>query len=240
MATTTWHIEEKKFLQAIHDIKIPNQKLDDVEYVLLKTKADFDKISSGGGCYWIWTNEPVVHTLHKNPTPNKFDNGEIIYNGIAKDDVKGRINHHLLGHVDAGWSGISMDVYFGTTTSHRKKGFSNSGKVPYLMEEITLKRGNKRSGTKKGDIINVYKPIRGIDDLLKIQLSEPEIEFINQNINTSIHFRNGIDIFEPKHKPYEYRAYFITGLNSLYLDFIEKRWRELYGLPKLCSYKSGR
>jgi len=222
-------------LQAIQNVKIPNETLDDVDFVILKNESDFDKIPTGGGCYWIWTNEPVVHTLHKNKTPKPFNNGAIIYNGIAKDDVKGRIRHHLLGNADAGWSGISMDIYFGTTQSHRKKGLSPTGKVPYLVEKSIIKRGDK-----KGDDIDVHKSIRLVEDFLKIHLSEQEKTFINENAAPKIHFRNGINIFENKHQPYDFCAYFITGLNSLYLDFIEKKWREEYGLPKLCSYKSGR
>lgn len=240
MATNLWQTEEQKFLQAIQDVRIPNETLDDVDFVILKDQSDFDKISKGGGCYWIWTNEPVIHTLHKNEIPKQFNNGEIIYNGIAKDDVKSRIKHHLSGHIDAGWSGISMDVYFGDTQSHRKKGLSQSGKVPYLKEKIVMKRGNSKSKSKKGNEIEIYKPIRLVEDLLKIHLSEDEKAFINQNTASKIHFRNGINIFEPKHSAYEFRAYFITGLNSLYLDFIEKKWRKIFGLPKLCSYKSGR
>ncbi len=84
-------------LPAIRDVEIPNSALDQVDFVDLEAKEDFEKIPSGGGCYWIWTNEPVNHSLHKNSTPSPFDDGEIIYNGIAKDDVKGRIFHHLLG-----------------------------------------------------------------------------------------------------------------------------------------------
>src|SRR6185312_897683 len=208
MATNVWKTEEQKFLQAIQNVKIPNKTLDEVDFVILKKASDFDKIDSGGGCYWIWTNEPVIHTLHKNKAPEQFDSGEIIYNGIAKDDVKGRIKHHLLGHVDAGWSGISMDVYFGDTQSHRKKGLSQSGKVPYLKEKFILKRGNKKLGNKRGDEIEIYKPIRLVGDLLKIHLSEEEKAFISQNGTSKIHFRNGIDIFDVKHQPYEFRAYF--------------------------------
>ena len=239
MITNIWHSEEQKFLQAIQDVKIPNATLENVDFIVLKSRLDFDLIPTGGGCYWIWTNEPVIHTLHKNENPEQFNGGEIIYNGIAQDDVKGRIKHHLLGHVDAGWSGLSMDVYFGDTQSHRKKGLSENGKVPFLKEKAILKRGNKKSGAKKGDEIQFYKPIRLIDDFLKIHLSDQEKAFINSIGTPRIHFRNGIDIFEAKHQPYEFRAYFITGLNSLYLDFIEKEWRK-FGLPKLCSYKSGR
>lgn len=217
MANSYWLEQEKKFLDAIKDVEIPNQNLNNVDFKLLKTSADINSIPSGGGCYWIWTNEPVKHSLHKHKTPDSFDRGEIIYNGIAKDDVKGRIFHHLFGFEDAGWSGISLDIYTNKSVSHRKKACSPTGKVPYLHNQ----------------------PIKTKNQLLQLSLSENEKEYINGYNGDVFYFRNGVNITEEKHKNYDYRAYFITGLTSLYLEHIEKTWRE-FGLPKLCSYSSGR
>lgn len=240
MANDIWQQEEQKFLQAIQNVKIPNANLDDVAFVVPKLSADIDDIPIGGGCYWIWTNEPVRHSLHKNKIPDKFDNGEIIYNGIAKDDVRGRVKHHLFGDVDAGWSGISLDIYFGDTISHRKKALSEKGKVPYIIAQKIVKRGNKKNGLIKGDEIDIFKPIRSKEDFEKLYLSEEEkTQLINADAGKTF-FRNGIDLTEAKHSSYEYRVYFITGLSSLYLEFIEKKWRDDNGLPKLCSYSSGR
>lgn len=240
MANEVWQQEEQKFLQAIQDVKIPNAKLEDVAFVIPKTLADLNQIPDGGGCYWFWTNEPVLHSLHKNKTPESFDNGEIVYNGIAKDDVKGRVKHHLFGHVDAGWSGISLDIYFGDTISHRKKAFSEKGKVPYIKSTIISKRGNSKKGIVKGNEIEVFRPIRSKDDFTKIYLSDHEKEQLQGIAAEKIYFRNGIDLTEAKHQNFEFRVYFITGLSSLYLEFIEKKWRDDNGLPKLCSYSSGR
>lgn len=142
MANEIWQQEEKKFLAAIQDVKIPNSQLGDVPFITPGSIDDFEGIPESGGCYWIWTNEPVLHSLHKNNTPPSFDGGEIIYNGIAKDNVPGRARHHLLGDVEAGWSGISLDVFFGETTSHRKKALSEKGKVPYIKEEYKIKKSN--------------------------------------------------------------------------------------------------
>ena len=200
-------------------VKIPDSKLSNVEFVNLKNKKDFDKIPKKGGCYWIWTNEPVLHSLHKKPTPQKFNNGEIIYNGIAKDDVSGRIKHHLLGDIDAGWSGISVDILPKNVKSHRKKAMSREGKVPFL--------NGKRINSK--------------DILLDLNLSNKEKKEIIKSNSKVFYFRNGIDIFEPKHKKHIWRVYFIVGLNSMsYIDIIEKKWRSSFGIPKLCSYISGR
>jgi hypothetical protein len=217
MANSYWLEQEKKFLDAIKDVEIPNQKLTNVDFILLKTSADVNSIPSGGGCYWIWTNEPVKHSLHKHKTPDIFDSGEIIYNGIAKDDVKGRIFHHCFGFEDAGWSGISLDIYTKKSVSHRKKACSQTGKVPYLNNQ----------------------PIKTKNQLMQLYLSENEKNYINGNEGDVFYFRNGINITEEKHINYDFRAYFITGLTSLYLEHIETKWRE-FGLPKLCSYSSGR
>ena len=144
MANEIWQQEEQKFLQAIKDVKIPNASLDDVAAVIPKNISDLDTIPQSGGCYWIWTNEPVKHSLHKNPTPTPFDNGEIIYNGIAKDDVRARVKHHLFGQADAGWSGISLDIYFGDTISHRKKALAQKGKVPFIIEKKIASKASKK------------------------------------------------------------------------------------------------
>lgn len=217
MTNNYWLEQEKIFLEAIKDVEIPTNTLNNVDFTLVKSSNDLDSIPSGGGCYWIWTNEPVKHSLHRHKTPNLFEGGEVIYNGIAKDDVKGRVLHHLFGSEDAGWSGISIDIYTKGSVSHRKKACSPSGKVPYLINE----------------------PIRNKEQLLKLHLSENECNYIKKNDFEVYFFRNGINITEAKHNIYGFKVFYITGLTSLYLEHIEKQWRG-FGLPKLCSYSTGR
>jgi hypothetical protein len=217
MSNSYWLEQEKKFLKAISNVDIPNEILDRVDFVGIKDHNDLSRISNGGGCYWIWTNEPVVHSLHNNPTPKSFDGGEIIYNGIAKDDVRGRVFHHLFGFEDAGWSGISMDIYRKPSTSHRKKACSPKGKVPFINKV----------------------PIRSKKLLLKLYLTKEEKIFIKNSKQSVFYFKNGINLYEEKHKLFSFKVYFITGLTSLYLELIEKEWRK-NGLPKLCSYLTGR
>ncbi len=217
MSNSYWLEQEKKFLKAISNVDIPNEILDRVDFVEIKDHNDLSRISNGGGCYWIWTNEPVTHSLHNNLTPKSFDGGEIIYNGIAKDDVRGRVFHHLFGFEDAGWSGISMDIYRKPSTSHRKKACSPKGKVPFINKV----------------------PIRSKERLLKLYLTKEEKVFIKNSKQNVFYFKNGINLYEEKHKPFSFGAYFITGLTSLYLELIEKEWRK-NGLPKLCSYLTGR
>ena len=239
MANSYWIEQEKKFLKAIENVEIPNSNLDKVDNIIIKNPDDLNSIPNGGGCYWIWTNEPVYHSLHKHNFPTPFEKGEIIYNGIAKDDVKGRILHHLFGDIDAGWSGISIDIYSKQSLSHRKKALSKKGKVPYILEKKTLKRGNKKGGLKKGNVIKVHCPVRSKDKLLKLFLSETERNYIKNTNYKEYFFRNGINITDDKHKRFNFKIYFITGLSTLYLEYIEKKWRE-NGLPKLCSYSTGR
>ncbi len=217
MANNYWLEQEKIFIDALKDIEIPNEKLDKVDFKLIKSNSDLNLIPSGGGCYWIWTNEPVNHSLHKHKTPNIFHGGEVIYNGIAKDDVKGRIFHHLFGFEDAGWSGISLDIYTKNSVSHRKKACSPSGKVPFIKN----------------------LPIREKAQLLQLHLSNEENEYINNSNFDIFYFRNGIDIMDNKHVHHDFKVFYIIGLTSLYLEYIEKHWRE-FGLPKLCSYSTGR
>ncbi len=217
MANNYWLEQEKVFLKAISGVEVPNEKLENVDSILIKSIADINSIPSGGGCYWIWTNEPVKHSLHKHNTPKLLNGGEIIYNGIAKDDVKGRIFHHLFGFEDATWSGISLDIYTKNSVSHRKKACSPLGKVPYTNN----------------------KPIRNKTQLLELNLFDYEKDFIQMNNFDVFYFRNGINIADRKHIDNDFQIYFIIGLTSLYLEHIEKQWRE-FGLPKLCSYSLGR
>lgn len=241
MANEIWQQEEIKFLKAIEDVKIPNAILDDVAFVTLKSIDDLEIIPQGGGCYWIWTNEPVLHTFHKNTIPRPFNDGEIIYNGIAKDDVRSRVKHHLFGDIHAVLSGISLDIYFGNTLSHRKKALSVSGKVPFIKTKKAITRGNKNKGLSKGDEIDFYIPIRTREDCMKLYLSDNEKIDLRNLTDDRIYFRNGINITDPKHQGFDFKVYYITGLSSLYLDFIEKKWRyDNKWLPKLCSYSSGR
>jgi len=226
-----WKKEEGKFKKLETKVKIPDMSLNKVDSVVLKTENDFERIPKTGGCYWIWTNEPVKHRFHQNKIPKKIHGGEIIYNGVAKDNVQNRIIHHLLGEPNAGWSGISLDIYYKKSVSHRKKMMSAKGKAPYV--ECSP---NSRNGKKNDEL----RPIRGKKLLFKLFLSKKEKSFLKKSNKKEYYFRNGVGIFEPKHRRYKFKVYFITGLETLYTEYIEKKWREKFGLPKLCSYSSGR
>ena len=224
---TIWKQEAAKFKELEAQIKIPGRSLGKVDSVLLQKQDDIGKIPNVGGCYWIWTNEPVKHRFHRHRIPKKVRDGEIIYNGIAKDNIRIRIKRHLFGEVDAKWSGISLDIWQGDPTSHRKKAMATAprAKVPYL--DLQDKSCN-------------YECIRDKNALLRLFLSQTENDYIRNSNDDSYYFRNGINVLDDKHKDYSFRVYYIAGLESLYAGFVEKKWREKFGLPRLCTYSSGR
>jgi hypothetical protein len=229
-----WKKQEQKFIRLTKTAVFPSSNLKKVDFVDIKNITDFDKIPQEAGCYWIWTNEKIIHTFHKDKIPEGITNriegkrirGEIIYNGVGQG-ISGRIKNHLLGKIKAGWSGVSIDIYFGRVKSHKKKAMSKKGKVPFVNLKI--------SSANKSLI-----PIMTKELLLKLNLSRKEKRYIKTTNKNTVYFRNGINIFEPKHKKYKFRVYYIAEINPLYISFIEKKWREKYGRPKLCYYKEGR
>lgn len=211
------YLLEKNFI-------IPDYELKSVPWVEVDDIQSLNEIPNKGGAYWIWTDEAINHKLHKNEIPAMFKGGRIIYNGVAKDNVRSRIFNHLFGDEENGWSAISIDLYKHISNSHRKKAMStstsNQVRVAYLQN-------NTRINTK--------------DKLKELHLNEQEVAYIDKTDYQEYYFRNGIDRREEKHKTHRFIVYFIAELNSTtYLEFLEKRWRKLYGLPQLCSYISGR
>ena len=201
---------------------VPKEDLSDVDCVTIKSFEDFDKIPKEGGVYFIHTTEPIHHAMHKHKIPKIFNNGKIIYNGIAKDDVSSRIKRHLGNDVSEGMSAISIDILCETSPkSHTKLAMSKNKKHSPFIE-------NKR--------------IKSIEDLNKMNLSEKERNWISNNLKDEYFLFNGINVIDnDKHNKYEWTVYFITGIKSKsYIDFIEHKWRELHGMPQLCSYSSGR
>ena len=201
------------------NLRVPNGVLSFVNFINIRDENDLLKIPKEGGCYWIWTNESILHSFHLHITPSKFDGGEIIYNGIAKDDIRGRIKKHLFGIPNEPMSAISVDIlledYKG---SHRKKAIADKGRTAFFARERILNRNT----------------------LLLLNFTDVEKKFI-ENSTHSIFFRNGINITDDKHHKHQYRVYYLCGFKSAsYGDIIEKKWREQNGLPKLCTYKKGR
>jgi len=220
-----WLDEDKRVNDLEETLKIPDISLSDVPSVLITKETDLNQIpEKEGGCYWIWTDESVNHKLHKNKIPSKINGGRIIYNGIAKDDVRGRVKHHLFGEIGQGWSGISMDLLFDNPKSHAK-----------------LAMTTQKESRKKVAFLLDNRKINNKILLLELSLAENEKAFVEKTKNDEIYFRNGINVTEKKHRGHKFVVYYITGLKSMtYLEFIEKAWRQKYHTPQLCSYISGR
>lgn len=215
-----WLKRDAKFSAFERSMSAPSFDLKNVPYVNIKKASDLENIPNKGGCYWIWTNEKIVHTLHTRELPKKFDGGEIIYNGIAKDNIQGRIKNHLFSDPQASWSGISVDILKNTAKSHRKKAMSKR-----RSEKIAYHKNQK---------------ICDKNQLLRLSLSKEERAYVKKTNTSVFYFRNGINIEEDKHKKNKFRVYFIVEIESAgFLAFIEKTWRDK-GLPRLCSYISGR
>ncbi len=225
--TNIWIEQDKRVIDFESTLPIPDKDLSNVPSILVKKPTDLDVIPPKGGCYWIWTDEPVKHKFHKGKIPDKViynsKEGSIIYNGIAKDNIKARLTHHLFSDQNQGWSGISMDIIPSEPVSHAKKAMSisnNKSKVALLLD-----------GTR----------INTVQLLSELPLSPSERGFIKTPYRSVFYFRNGINVRDEKHIIFDFVVFYITGLESKsYLEYLEKKWREEYNLPQLCSYKSGR
>ncbi len=87
--------------------------------------------------------------------------------------------------------------------------------------------------------------IRTKEQLLQLNLSIEERRYIESNDFKNFYFRNGINVFDDnldiKHSKYIFKVFYVAGLKSVsYVDLIEKKWRANFGLPRLCTYHSGR
>ena len=227
-----WQIEDKELQSKIANAKIPSLRLCGVKYIDVKIKDDLEKIPKTLGCYWIWTSEEVRHSFNNNRHPKPFSkkingkklNGEIIYNGIA-DSIRARIDNHLFSPMEAGRSGISLDVYMG----NKRRGISHKKKIFKFVSGKKIKLPSIKG-----------KQISSKAMALRLKLSTSEKSFINRQTQGTIYFRNGIDITERKHKRNIFRVFYISNVSHFYRDLLEKKWRDKCGEPKLCSYSVGR
>ena len=201
------------------------------------------KIPNRPGNYWILTNEPIIHSLNPdfNHRPKKIEyNGQelnVIYNGQG-DTIRTRINAHLYRPKTKGlsdMSGISVDITNlyeqSTPISHNKCLYmkKNSGKGKKLPYHENLKRSI--------NYIDV-KEICSDDDLDDVKNYCKKLDE-----DSTIYFKNGIDVNEEKHKKYIWLVIYYDMNKVIYhpfSDIIEQEWRRINGSPILCSYKCGR
>lgn len=233
--------DNKSFEDFLSNLKVPDSQLSDILYVDIKCEKDFNKIPKGGGCYWIATSEVILHSKHVNKFPavlkTNDENLEIVYNGMAQDDIRGRIKRHLNspgfkekdGRYDAGQSGISVDILIldnlKPPRSHCKYLLNKpKSKTPYVKD------------VKTGD----FKTIKEKSQMYSLSLSDKEKDYLDGSNSNVEYMKNGICVFEDKHVNHVWRVYYISPICRQYTDYIESTWRQRHGSPRLNTYISGR
>lgn len=225
--TRKFQFSSKQMAEDQKKYAVPARNLSDLPYVDIKSEKDFKMIPNTGGAYWIVTDEKIPHAMNKyHNTRVVLDAGEVIYNGMAKDDVRARIKAHLNRIDDKGMSAISVDILPYIATSHTKLMIheNNRKKLAYfngikitIIDDVTL---NQYSKSNQQNIKNV--------------LNDPK------NTNNAVWFRSGINVLDDNHSIYNWRVYYLTDVTRTYADFTECEWRRLYGQPRLNSYVDGR
>lgn len=221
------------FLDKIHNkiyvIDVPDSKLTGVPSIHIQGARDIEKIPKIQGIYWIATNEPIAHCLNRgvNLPNNLNEHFRIIYSG-SSCDMRNRAKQHLLRtHGAYGtMSGISVDILQSAPTnksSHTKCLWSpaNNKKIPKLLK------------SKK-----YVRPLIKEDIIRNMHLLPEEQYYISKT--DEIFFKNGINVQDEKHLPYQWIFYYLPVSSHSIRDFVEIEWRKLYGIPILCSYNEGR
>jgi len=214
----------------IHIIQVPDAKLTGISSICIRSMKDIELIpKKTPGIYWISTNEPINHCLNKGVNlPFKMDdNFQVVYSG-SSSDIRSRAKQHLLrvNGMYGTMSGISVDILQSQPTSkssHAKCLWSNSKnkKIPKL-----LKSGKYNKPLNKKDIIDI------------VNLSSDEKNYLSKL--DEIFFKNGINVEDVKHLPYEWIFHYAPVMNHNIRDYLEIQWRKLHGIPLLCSYSEGR
>jgi len=233
--TSIWYKEQKKiqdFLSA--SISIPDETLTDVDFATMKSPDNLVQVPKVGGVYFIWTDEPITHSLNGNDGCIPFNGGKIMYNGVSSG-LRGRCEEHLLRTKDLkggfinSQSAISVDLYCEgfKGQSHTKRAYSAKSKLDGRKSKVPTIKGNK---------------VRIVNDLLNLgNLSNEEHDFLMvQDGMSDIAFNNGINVADDKHLNYEWKFYFIELIEPFYKNYIELQWRIKFGTPQLCSYSTGR
>lgn len=216
-----------------YKVEVPALTLEGLNFKTIKYVDDTIEIPSGGGNYWILTNEPVRHCFNSGKSyPAQFNHAgvfyNIVYNGVSST-LKSRVKEHLLRSDMSGQSGshsgISVDIQMqpcGKEPSH----------VKYLLHENQQKKLPK--------FLNVTQHTRlsKAEILNMAAFTCQENQYISNN--TNIHFKNGINVQDTKHTPYNWIFAWCEIDNHNIRDYIETEWRLQHGVPILCSYTSGR
>ena len=205
----------------------PDAELRGAKKVTIDSRQSLLDLPKSNAAYWVSTNEPVLHSMHKHTNPMLLENGhEVIYNGVTMG-LRSRITEHLLRKKCKGNSGISVDIFCDDIppSSHIKKAMAPGRKKTCFVNTdlgLTRVQSNKKL-------------------LSRMNLTSKEAAFVDSNKTDTIYFWNGINVCWDKHKEYEWVVHYVeTASNPEYTGIIEHLWRERYGYPRLISYLKGR
>ena len=224
----------------IYEIVIPDKKLSKLTHVTLRTMNDLKQIPNERGCYWIMTNEPINHCFNSgNHCPGVLSDGfSVVYNGVAAE-MRGRAKQHLLRQGLKGSfgsaSGISVDLLKETDV---KKGVSKSH-VKWMWQNTHAAKKRKLPKILKGNqYCQIQRDTSKQEILNTLNLSQTEKEMATKR--EELIFKNGIDVTDEKHAVYTWKFVFVPISDHGLRDCVERKWRNEYGVPILCTYKDGR
>lgn len=210
-------------------IEIPDASLSGLTSIRITKEEDLIRIPKTGGNYWILTDEPVRHVLHAGKKcPTILSSGlTVVYNGVS-GSLQGRAKEHLLREDSKGGfgaqSGISLDLMKESPTkksSHAKCIWAEKKKIPKV-----LLGGSYKKPSSKNEVI----------DAMHLSADEKE----NARGKEELYFKNGIHVQDTKHIPYTWLFVFVPISVHSIRDYVENEWRNIHGVPVLCSYTSGR
>lgn len=212
------------------EIEIPSKHLSELTSVHVRTLDDLRSIPATSGNYWILTNEPINHCFHAGKhVPEAIrdelrDDFFVVYNGTTSS-LRSRTKQHLL-RTQGGFgsqSGISVDMLKHPVgeISHVKYIWGEHRKLPKIIIE-----GEYRKPPNKEAIVS------------RLYLTEEERTLCNET--DELYFKNGINVQDEKHIPFQWIFVYMPIEVHEIRDYIEREWRKLYGIPCLCSYSIGR
>jgi hypothetical protein len=213
----------KNKICSFKNIILPRYNLENLCFAKLSSPHDFHKLPKNRGNYFIVTNKPIIHSFHNKNFPKVIDiisyssSFNIIYNGIS-NNICNRIKQHLLRKNITNTSGLSIDLITDFyIDSYSKKLLSNNSldKTPFV--------GNEKVCVENVNLLNFSK-----EESFMIN------DFISHRLD-KVYFKNGIDITCDKHNKYDWFVFYLEVSDKYLNSYIEQKWRDLNGMPKLCS-----
>jgi hypothetical protein len=247
----------------LYRVTVPDEELTGCDVVDVLRDPDWRaRVPKAGGVYFIVTDEPVLHCLHSGDRkiPRASDEMigavpggpafQVVYNGIS-DDLRARVADHLLRPDARGapgsMSAISVDLHFHDASAARR-GAGAAGGQDSHAKLAWAEGGGRRCKLPKmlaladgAEPRRYTRPVSREDALRRLHLSAAELErAARHGADDVLRFKNGIAVSAEKHSNYRWLFVFVVCQNHLMRGYLETRWRELHGVPLLCSYIKGR